>query len=346
VQQQVVMDRPTTNVSDDSAEDRLIARHFKPLATHPGAFGLVDDAAAITPPPGQDIVLKADAIVAGIHFFADDPPATIARKALRINLSDLAAKGATPLGYLLSLALPKGIGDDWLAAFAAALGEDAKTYDCPLFGGDTVRSPGPVMVSVSVFGAVPHGRMLMRAGARAGDLVVVTGTIGDAAIGLEVHGEADAARRLSLSPAERDHLVDRYLVPRPRNALALALREHARGGMDVSDGLAGDLGKMCRASGVTAEVDVAAVPLSDAARRAIAADPALLETALTGGDDFEVLASVPEAALDGLRRAAEVVGIAVTAIGRFGVSEGEGPRANFVSRGDRLRFTHASFSHF
>jgi thiamine-monophosphate kinase len=330
----------------ESAEDQLITRHFKPLATEPGAFGLVDDAAVIMPPLGHDLVLKADAVIGGIHFFADDPPDAVARKALRVNLSDLAAKGATPLGHLLSLALPKDVGNDWLAAFAAGLGSDAKSFSCPLYGGDTVRSPGPVMVAISVFGAVPHGRMLMRAGARAGDLVIVTGSIGDAALGLHLRNDGEAERRWSLSPAQRQHLCDRYLLPRPRNALAVALREHASGGMDVSDGLAGDLGKMCRASGVTADIDVAAVPLSDAARQAIAAEPALIEPVLTGGDDFEVLASVPEARWDSLRAAAAAVGIAVTVVGRFRAAGGDGPQAAFISRGERLVFARASYSHF
>jgi thiamine-monophosphate kinase len=332
--------------SEDSPEDRMIARHFKPLATAPGAFGLVDDAAAIVPPAGHDIVLKADAIVGGTHFFPDDPPGAIARKALRVNLSDLAAKGATPLGYLLSLAVPAGIDDDWLAEFAAGLGDDAERYACPLYGGDTVRSPGPVMVSVSVFGAVPHGRMLMRAGARAGDLVVVTGTIGDAALGLRLRQDADAGSRWRLTAEERAHLIDRYLVPQPRNAAALALREYAAGGMDVSDGLVGDLGKMCRASGVTAEVDVAAVPLSVAARKAIAVDPGLIEPALTGGDDFEVLASVGEARWEPLRQAAEAVGVPVTIIGRFRAAGEAGPQAVFMSQGQRMSFTRPSYSHF
>jgi thiamine-monophosphate kinase len=330
----------------DSAEDRMIARHFKPLATAPGAFGLVDDAATIVPPAGQDLVLKADAIVGGTHFFPDDPPGAIARKALRVNLSDLAAKGATPLGHLLSLALPAGIDDDWLAGFAAGLGDDAEHYGCPLYGGDTVRSPGPVMVAISVFGAVPHGRMLMRAGARAGDRIVVTGTIGDSALGLRLRGDAAAARRWRLTADEQAHLVDRYLLPRPRNAAALALRENAAGGMDVSDGLAGDLGKMCRASRVSADVDVAAVPLSTAARKAVAAEPALIEPALTGGDDFEVLASVADEHWEPLRRAAEAAGVPVTTIGRFrAVGEGR-PQALFVAEGRQLRFEHPSYSHF
>src|SRR5882757_5748495 len=155
-------------MADDptSAEDRLIARHFAPLATHPGALGLSDDAAFIKPPAGCDLVLKTDAIIGGVHFFPEDAAHTVASKALRVNLSDLAAKGARPLGFLLSLALPKDIGEAWLADFAQGLRGDAEQFSCPLFGGDTVRTPGPVMVSVATFGAVPLGTMVRRAGAK------------------------------------------------------------------------------------------------------------------------------------------------------------------------------------
>ena len=133
---------------EGSAEDRLIARYFKPLAKHPGAFGLADDAAAITPPAGHDLVLKTDGLIAGVHFFPDDPVEGVARKALRVNLSDLAAKGAAPLGFLLSIALPKNFSEDWLAAFARGLGEDADVYHCPLLGGDTDSTPGPITISI------------------------------------------------------------------------------------------------------------------------------------------------------------------------------------------------------
>ena len=166
----------------ESAEDRLIARHFKPIARHPGALGLTDDAALLTPPAGHALVVTADAVVGGVHFFPNDPPDAIAKKALRVNLSDLAAKGAKPAGFVLTLALPKGVGDDWLKALARGLGQDAKKFDCPLLGGDTVYTPGPVTISITAFGTVPDGTMVQRSGARAGDHVVVTGTIGDAAL--------------------------------------------------------------------------------------------------------------------------------------------------------------------
>ena len=140
-----------------SGEDRLIARYFRPLATHPGALGLVDDAATFAFPVGADIVLTVDALVGGVHFFADDPPGTIAQKALRVNLSDLAAKGAKPAGFLLALALPETIGDEWLEAFARGLGVDAQAYGCALLGGDTVRTTGPVTISITAFGTLPRG---------------------------------------------------------------------------------------------------------------------------------------------------------------------------------------------
>src|SRR6185437_11117993 len=160
-----------------SGEDSLIARYFRPLATDPGAFGLDDDAAALRP-DGSDIVVTTDAIVEGVHYLADDPPDTVARKALRTNLSDLAAKGATPAGFVLTLAL-RSADESWLEPFARAIGEDASSFACPLLGGDTVSTPGPVTISITAFGRVPKRRMVRRSGAKAGDQIMVTGTIGD-----------------------------------------------------------------------------------------------------------------------------------------------------------------------
>ena len=241
--------------AEASAEDRLIATYFRPIATHPGAFDLTDDAAAIAPPPGCDLVLKTDGVIGGVHFFLEDPADAVARKALRINLSDLAAKGAAPLGFLLSIGLPAGLPPDWLKSFARGLREDAEHYGCPLLGGDTDRSPGAITVYIAALGTVPHGTMVRRKGARPGDLIVATGTIGDAALGLVLRQDAASAGRWKLDAAMRDHLLDRYLLPQPRTAIAESLRRHASAAMDVSDGVVGDLAKLCRVSGIAAGQD-------------------------------------------------------------------------------------------
>lgn len=326
----------------ESGEDRLIARFFRPLARDAGAFNLVDDAAILAPPPGHDVVLKTDAIVGGVHFFPDDPPDSIGRKALRVNLSDLAAKGARPAGFLLTLALPTGIGDDWLEAFSGGLGGDAERYGCPLLGGDTVRSPVTVMVSVAAFGTLPAGTMVRRDGARPGDHVFVSGTIGDAALGLKLR--KDEERRLELGGGEREHLLGRYLLPEPRTGLAEPLRRHAGAAMDVSDGLAGDLAKLCRASGCSAEVAVDKVPLSDGARSLLAANAGLIETVITGGDDYEIVCAIRPAEIEAFRAASAAASIAMTEIGRI-VAGGEPPRF-FDPQRRALSFARPSFSHF
>lgn len=317
-------------------EDGLIARFFAPIAG-PGGLGLMDDAALIAPPPGHEVVITVDALVAGGHFFPDDHPASVARKALGVNLSDLAAKGADPLGFTLALALPAGWTADWLGEFARGLGAEAEAHGCPLLGGDTVKALGPLTLSVTALGAVPAGRMVPRTGARPGDRLYVSGTVGDAALGLRLRLAGGA------SPPWGDHLLDRYLHPRPRLALARALRDHASGAMDVSDGFVGDLAKMMRASGAAAEVDLAAVPLSEAARRAVADDPAAFDVAVTGGDDYEILASVPEASAPAFEAAAAAAGVPVAAVGR--VVEGSGAAFRGRDGAPRL-FARGSFSHF
>jgi thiamine-monophosphate kinase len=326
-----------------SGEDRLIERFFRPLARDPAALGLSDDAALIAPPAGADLVLTTDGVIEGVHFFPDDPAGAVAKKALRANLSDLAAKGAEPLGFLLSLALPAKVDEKWLASFAEGLGADAEAYGCPLLGGDTDRTPGLLSVSITAFGSLPHGTMVKRSGARAGDAIVVTGAIGDAALGLLLRREPARAGRAKLDASERAHLAARYLLPEPRVVLAGALRAHARAAIDISDGLAGDLMKLAAASGVSVRVGTKRLPLSSAAQKMVAADPSLFETVLTGGDDYEILAAVSPAALKALQSAAKAAGIALSEIGTAGAGAGV---EIIGSDGRPIELSHPSFSHF
>lgn len=332
-------------IPEVSAEDDLIARHFAPLAGA-GGLGLEDDAALLAVPAGQEIVLTKDMLVAGIHFFADDPPGSIARKALRVNLSDLAAKGAEPLGFLLGLGLPDSLKGDgletWLAAFAASLGEDARAFACPLLGGDTVASPEHLTLSITALGMVPAGRMLRRTAAKPGDAIYVTGTIGDAALGLQARLKPDAAWVSKLAPEHKAHLLERYLHPQPRNALAKILRRHAHAAMDVSDGLAGDLARMMRVSGVGADVVLDDVPLSPAARAALMADPALAQMVFTGGDDYEILCTVPPVAEAEFIQSATTAGIAAT---RIGTVTDKAAHVRFHRQGAEIRFARGSYSH-
>ena len=325
-------------------EDEIIVSLFAPLAG-PAGLGLADDAACLLPPQDHELVLTTDMLVAGVHFFADDPADAIARKALRVNLSDLAAKAADPLGFLLSLALPEDWAETWLAAFAAGLGEDAGTFGCPLLGGDTVRSSGGLTLSITAIGAVPRGRMVPRAGVVEGDCLYVSGTIGDAALGLRLISATTVDRAWidALETTARSHLHRRYLLPQPRLALREALRAHAHAAMDVSDGFAGDLAKMLRLADMTAEIAVADVPLSDAAKAALAREPALIVPILSGGDDYEILCAVAPANAPAFEAAARAAGVVVTAIGR--ACSGTEPPC-FTTAAGLLALPSLSYQHF
>ncbi len=325
-----------------SGEDSLIARYFKPIATDPGAFGLVDDA-AILRALGDDIVVTTDAVVEGVHYLASDPPDTVARKALRTNLSDLAAKGATPAAFVLTLAL-RAADENWLGPFARGLGEDAKSFACPLLGGDTVSTPGPTTISITAFGRVPEGKIVRRSGAKPGDRIMVSGSIGDAALGLDILKDGSIAKALAGDPSGREALIARYRVPQPRNALASAIRDHANAAMDVSDGLAGDLAKLCAASHVTAIIDAPSIPTSATAASLLSRGAVKLEALIAGGDDYEILCTVPEARADAFIEAARQAGVAVTDIGT--VMAGEGLPRFLDSAGRELTLARLSYSHF
>jgi thiamine-monophosphate kinase len=264
----------------------IIATYFAPLAGE-GAFGLTDDVARLPRRDGHDLLVTTDTIIEGVDFFGFDPSARIARKALRVNLSDLAAKGAAPAQYLLNLSLPHTITPDWLAGFAQGLAADQEQYGISLLGGDTGATDGPLSIAVTAFGFVPEGRMISRSGARAGDDVYVTGSIGESGGGLaifrrEIH---------RLSDADRDSLIARYRVPEPPVTFAAGLRDIAHAGVDVSDGLIADLGHIASASGVAIVVKGEQVPLS-APLKALWGDNVLLR-AVTAGDDYQIAFTGP-----------------------------------------------------
>jgi thiamine-monophosphate kinase len=293
-------------------EFELIDRLLRPLARGcPGALDLADDAALIDVPDGQQLVIAKDGMVESVHFLADDPPALIAGKLLRVNLSDLAAMGAEPLGYLTVLARPQDIGDAWLEAFARGLAEDQARFGLHLLGGDTTSTPGPLTLSLTILGLVPRGMALRRNGAMAGDDIWVSGTLGKAALGLRI------LRGLAVSEDEALDLVDRYRTPRPRVGLGLGLRGIATSAIDVSDGLLADLGHVLAASKVGAELHAASLPLSAAARCV----PGALDAALAGGDDYELLFTASETSRPAVEAAASAAAVPVTRIGRI---EGEG----------------------
>jgi len=284
-------------------EFNRISQFFSPLATHPDAFGLRDDAAQITPPAGKRLVVTMDTLVEGVHFIGDENPALLARKALRVNLSDLAAKGAEPLGYLLSLSLPDRCDDAWVASFAAGLQEDQTHYGIHLLGGDSTRAPQHISICITAIGATDN--LVRRKGAKAGDVLFVTGTIGDAYLGLQVaQGKAET----------NDYLLGRYQQPQARTALADTVALYANACLDVSDGLLQDAGHLARESGIAAHIAVESIPVTDTAHDRLAL--------ATGGDDYELLLAAPAEAVAALKRAAHDAGTMITAIGIC--REGEG----------------------
>jgi thiamine-monophosphate kinase len=328
-----------TRKSKRSGEFELIAKYFAPLANgEPGALGLKDDAAYLRPRPGFDLVLTTDAIVEGVHFFPDDPPGTVAQKALRVNLSDLAAKAAIARGYLLTLTLPSGIDETWVAAFAKGLNADQAKFGVALFGGDTTATPGVTTISISALGEVPQGQMLTRGGAEAGDDVWVTGTIGDATLGLKLlKGEG-----FDLARSHRQLLVTRYRVPEPRSKVGLALKGLAHACIDVSDGLIADLGHIAEVSGVGIEIGVRDVPLSAAAKAAVQRGVELSEL-LSGGDDYELAFAAPPTARSRLLALAVETGVPLTRVGR--VVKGRGVTA-LAADGKPVRTRRAGYTHF
>jgi thiamine-monophosphate kinase len=296
----------------------IIAQIFAPLATAPGAFGLTDDAALLPARPGMDWIITTDQIAEGTDFFSHDPAGSVGQKALRVNLSDLAAKGAVPQFYLLNLTLPVGMTQEWLMAFAAGLARDQQNYGVSLLGGDTSRGEGPLSIAITAFGLVPEGKMLRRAGAKPGQGVYVTGTIGDSGGGLAIFRRENH----SLDEAARDYLIGRYRLPQPPVGFGPGLVGLASASVDVSDGLIADLGHLAKASGVKLVIDASAIPRSPALRAFWGDSEAAIIRAATAGDDYQIAFTADAEREEAIMAAAGKAGTMVTRIGTVTAGEG------------------------
>ncbi len=320
----------------------MIRDFFAPLAAGmPGALDLTDDACTYRPEPGEELVLTADALVADVHFLSSDPPDLVARKMLRVNLSDLAAKGARPVGYLMTVAIDAGVTTAWLAEFAAGLAEDQRQFGIHLMGGDTIKTPGPLSLSLTAIGAVPVGRAMRRRGAKPGDRLLVTGTIGDGYLGLRILRND----WLELAMSHRDFLAARYQLPEPRLAFGREIMTAglASAAMDVSDGLVADLAHLAEASGCGAVIEAGRTPLSAAAMEILAESPALLTSLITGGDDYELLLTARPEAVPAIQAIAARLGIGVTEIGEMTA----GDAVRVVDRdGAEIDLAQRGYQHF
>jgi len=323
-----------------TSEFETIGKYFAPLSQgFAGAHDLTDDTASLLVGYENEAVITLDTMVSGVHFLPTDPPDLIARKLLRVNLSDLASAGATPRTYFLSLCLPSSIIDSWISAFAGGLEADQVTFGIVLGGGDTTSTPGPLTLSLTAIGEAPRGQAISRAGARPGQDVYVSGTIGDAALALALIQSSSVEQALRDAPA----LVARYRLPEPRVSLGTSLRGLATAAIDVSDGLVADLGHICRNSAVGAEVEAATVPLSPEAQNLLAKRTDLSERIFVGGDDYELLFTARPEDAENLSAISEKLHVPLTRIGRII----EGDRPVLVSEsGKKINLAGAGWCHF
>ncbi|MBX9925094.1 MAG: thiamine-phosphate kinase [Hyphomicrobiaceae bacterium] len=334
-------------------EEDIIQRYLVPLtcggtagSAQGGAFGLRDDAALILAPHGvpPGLVMTMDAVAEGVHFLPHDPPADIGWKALAVNVSDLIAKGASPVTYLMALSFPEAPTQEWLGGFTAGLADAQAAFGITLVGGDTDRRPGPITVTITAVGALqPGGRFVPRTAARQGLALYVSGTLGDAALGLALRRGESRAGGWSLDPSGREALERRYLRPAPPLALAALLPTYAVAAMDISDGLAKDLSRMVQASGVSATVDASRLPLSAGVAAALARDPSVMRDVLSGGDDYQVLCAVEPERGGAFERAATKVGVQVTRIGQTAAGSGVSIRD---ANGQPIELARRGWDHF
>ncbi len=314
-----------------SAEQDLIQACFAPLAGK-GAASLLDDAAVWLPATGMDTVVSTDTLVEGVHFIGDEPPELIARKSLRVNISDLVAKGAIVRAYLLNLIVTPQIDAAWLSGFAKGLAQDQSEFNCELLGGDTVSSDGPLTITITAFGEVPCGKIVRRGSARPGDVVYVTGTIGDGALGLDV-------LQGNCRSLDDTYLIDRYRLPRPRTDCVELIREFSSAAMDISDGLVGDLEQLAKASGCGASIVAGLVPFSSPVESLSLLDNQIQKRALTGGDDYEILFTVSDKRADTFEAACKAN------VRHIGEMNDTGKVVFRTAGGERMSFVETSWSH-
>lgn len=319
----------------------LIARLMRPLTNGaPEALNLLDDAAVVPPRAGEDLVISADMIVEGVHFLSTDPLDLVAQKLLRVNLSDLAAKGAEAYAYFLTIAWPARFGRAEREAFVLGLRQAQDAYGLKLLGGDTVSTPGPLTASVTILGRAPHGGMVLRSNARAGDLVLVSGSIGDGWLGLQ----AALGKGEGMNGDARAAMLARYRLPQPRMVMFDLLRRRVHAAADVSDGLLADAGHIATASAVAMELDLDLIPLSAEGRDFVArsTDSIAARVALaSGGDDYEIVLTAAAADAELVIAEAAQLKVPLTVIGR--VVEGQGVRVSF--QGTQIRIANPGYQH-
>lgn len=296
-------------------EFERIEHYFAPLAANrKEALGLKDDAALYNPPKGKELILTMDAIIENIHFLKDSPPSEIAERLIAVNLSDLAAKAATPYAYLLTLALPKTHGDVWLSEFVNGLKNAQNRYNIGLFGGDSVHLPksSPAMLSLTAIGTVPKGKAVLRSTAKEDDDIYVSGYIGDAYLGLTLCQNKISA---PITKDEKKYLKDKFLHPSPRLELIPLLREYASSAADVSDGLLSDINHISKASKLSARIYQEKIPFSNAAKKLLADNKATPIDLITGGDDYEIIFTAPPENAQAIKRAAKEANMTISKIG-------------------------------
>lgn len=322
----------------------LIARFFAPLSDQAHGLGLTDDAACIKVQDGHELVITVDAIVENVHFLAFASPEDVGFKAVSVNVSDLIAKGAKPLYYLLTFSLSDDFSSDWVAQFAQGLKDAQKRYGCLLVGGDTVRTSGPLTISITMMGETPHGAMVKRSGAKEGDQIFVSGTIGDAVVGLGLCQLNDEMNALRLSDEDKAYFTQRYSAPEPAPRLGTIVREYATAAMDISDGLIGDLEKLCQASGQGADINLPLIPIDPSLKDRITCDSSLFQKLITGGDDYEVLMTVAPHNVEALQQAALKQKIRLTAIGK--ITDRASGISYYDESGQAVEFKNKSYQHF